>query len=88
MNTVTRSKMPDADIELEITGARADWGTLRLSGPGRLRLTSDSIVVDTNGSETFVVEYEELHGGSWRTGELSMYGEPGNVVVELGVPVS
>ena len=82
VNTITRPKMPDADIELEITAARADWGTLRLSGPGRLRLTSDSIVVDTNGNETFVVEYGELHGGSWRTGELSMYGEPGNVVVE------
>ena len=82
MNTVTRSKMPDVDIELEISAARAEWGTLRLSGPGRLRLTSDSIVVDTAGSDTFEARYEELHGGSWRTGELSVHGEPGSVVVE------
>ena len=82
VNTATHSKMPDADIELEISGVRADWGTLRLSGPGRLRLTSDAILVDTTGSESFVARYEDLHGGSWRTGELSIHGEPGNVVVE------
>ena len=54
--------------------------TIRLTGPGRLRLTIDEALVDAEG-RYLAVPYAELHGGSWRTGEITLFGLPGNMVL-------
>jgi hypothetical protein len=73
--------MPERDLELEATSILVDWGSIRLIGPGRLRLTSDSLQLEATGGE-WAVEYPALHGGTWRTGTLTVHGEQGRAIVE------
>ena len=73
--------MPDQDLEFDVSTVRVEWGDLRFSGPGRLRLTSDDARVEAGG-ESLVASYRELRGGGWRPREITLHGEPGTVVLE------
>lgn len=73
--------MPDQDLEFDVTAVRVEWGDLRFSGPGRLRLTSEEASVEAGG-ESLVMSYRALRGGGWRQREITLHGEPGTVVLE------
>jgi hypothetical protein len=74
--------MPDRDLEWDVTSLRVEWGTLHVTGPGRLRLTSDAVTVDVASGETLTAAYSEIRGGGWRTAELALHGAPGTMVFE------
>jgi hypothetical protein len=73
--------MPDRDLEVDATGVLVEWGSIRLIGPGRLRLTSNAMSLETT-SGTWDASYEELRGASWRTGSLTVHGAQGRAAVE------
>ena len=56
--------MPERDLEVDAASMLVEWGSIRLIGPGRLRLTSEVIALDVTGGawEAF---YHELRGASW-----------------------
>jgi hypothetical protein len=72
--------MPD-EIEVSATSVIVDWGGMQLAGPGTLRLTSDGMIVESTGSKIRAT-YRELHGGSWKTGALTIHAAPGHAAVE------
>lgn len=74
--------MPEADLELMVTSASGHWGPAQLSGPARLRLTSDAVVIEPAAGAALSVPYADLQGGGWRTGTLALHGEDGSVTVE------
>lgn len=83
MTTAFRPKMPDEDLELDVSRMLVEWGTIRLTGPGQLRLTSEALLVEeaaTGG--TLLARYEEIRGGGWRTGSLTVHGAAGTAVFE------
>ena len=69
------------DLEVAATSVLVDWGSVRLIGPGRLRLTSEAIALDVTGG-TWQASYAELRGAGWRTGSLIVHGDPGRAAVE------
>ena len=69
------------DLEVAATSVLVDWGSVRLIGPGRLRLTSAAIALDVTGG-TWQASYAELRGAGWRTGSLIVHGDPGRAAVE------
>jgi hypothetical protein len=73
--------MPERDLEVDATSILVEWGSVRLIGPGRLRLTSDSLQLEATGGG-WTAEYPELHGGAWRTGTLTVHGAQGRAVIE------
>ena len=73
--------MPERDLEVDATSVLVEWGSVRLIGPGRLRLTSDAVTLEASGG-TWQASYHELRGAGWRTGSLTVHGDPGRVVVE------
>jgi hypothetical protein len=81
--TVFRSTMPEPDIELDVSNVLVDWGTVRLTGPGQLRLTSEALLVEATGG-TLVALYSEIRGGGWRTGSLTVHGAEGKAVLQSG----
>jgi hypothetical protein len=74
--------MPEPDLAVDVSSALVEWGALRLSGRGTLRLTSDTLQLEVPGGDLLVARYDELRGGGWRTGVLTVHGETGNAVVE------
>ena len=76
--------MPDDDIEVDATNLVVEWGALRLSGPGLVRLTSDILEFQSRAGGTLRMDYEELAGGAWRTGSLTVHGGAGSVHIEAG----
>ena len=74
--------MPDEDVEFDVASIRAEWGTIRLSGRGRLRLTTEAVLVDAAEGASLVVPYVEVRGGAWRAAQLEIHGEPGSVTLE------
>ncbi len=74
--------MPDADIEVDVASLLVEWGTLRFTGKGTLRLTSDALHLESPGVGSISARYAELRGGGWRTGALTVHGNAGNAVVE------
>lgn len=75
--------MPDRDIELDIPSMLVEWETFRLAGPGTLRLTSDTMLLEAATGGTLVALYAELRGGGWRTGSLTIHGA-GRAVLQSG----
>ena len=73
--------MPDRDLDADVTSVLVEWGSVRLIGPGRLRLTSDALRLEATGGD-WAVTYPELHGGAWRMGMLTVHGPQGRAVVE------
>lgn len=73
--------MPERDLEVDATSVLVDWGPVRLIGPGRLRLTSERIVLEATGG-TWQASYDELQGAGWRTGSLTVHGDMGRAAVE------
>lgn len=74
--------MPEPDVEIEASRLLVEWGTVRLAGTGMLRLTSDAVVVDATAGGSLRATYQELGGGAWRTGSLTIHGEAGNATIE------
>lgn len=74
--------MPEPDIEVEVSSALVEWGTLRFTGQGTLRLTSEELHVDSPGGGSLRARYGELRGGGWRTGVLTIHGDGGSAVIE------
>lgn len=74
--------MPDADIEVDVASVLVEWGTLRFTGRGTLRLTSEALHLESPGGGSLRARYAELRGGGWRTGALTVHGDAGNVVIE------
>lgn len=74
--------MPDRDIEVPVTLVKGEWGPVRLTGAGRLCLTSDAVFVEAAGGDTLLAPYDELRGGGWRTGALTIHGAQGSAVLE------
>ena len=74
--------MPDRDIEVPITLVKGEWGPVRLTGAGRLCLTSDAVFVEAAGGDTLLAPYADLHGGGWRTGALTIHGPQGSALLE------
>ena len=74
--------MPESNLDFEASSIRVEWGSLRLDGPGMLRLTSDELFVEARQGGALRVRYEDLNGGSWRTGSLVVHGTDGNAVIE------
>ena len=73
--------MPERDLEVDATSVLVEWGSVRLIGPGRLRLTSDALALDATGG-TWQASYQELRGAAWRMGALTVHGDQGRAVVE------
>ena len=73
--------MRERDLEVDATSVLVEWGSVRLIGPGRLRLTSDALALDATGG-TWQASYTELRGAAWRTGSLTVHGDQGRAVVE------
>lgn len=74
--------MPDRDFELAVASVKVEWGPLRLSGPGRLRLAVDALTIEMAGSGPLLTRYAELLGGGWRSGAVSVHGKAGSVTFE------
>ena len=74
--------MPEPDLDIDASNVRVEWGNVRLAGPGVLRLTSEELLVNATGGGMLRARYEELRGGGWRTGSLTIHGEAGSAVVE------
>lgn len=82
--------MPDAALEWTVSSASGRWergeGTggeaLRLAGPARLRLTSEGVAIDAAHGASLRIRFDELEGGAWRTGVLTLHGPDGSVTVE------
>ena len=73
--------MPERDLEVDATSVLVEWGSVRLIGPGRLRLTSDAVTLEATGG-SWQAPYHELRGAGWRTGSLTVHGDQGRVVIE------
>ena len=73
--------MPERDLEVDATSVLVEWGSVRLIGPGRLRLTSDAVTLEATGG-SWQAPYHELRGAGWRTGSLTVHGDSGRIVVE------
>jgi hypothetical protein len=69
------------DLDVDATSVLVEWGSIRLIGPGRLRLTSEAIALEVTGG-TWQASYDELRGAGWRTGSLTVHGEQGRAAVE------
>ena len=67
--------MPEPDLDLSAANVRVAWGSLRLEGPGVLRLTSEALLIDLATGGSLRVRYDDLRGGGWRTGVLTVHGE-------------
>jgi hypothetical protein len=76
------TQSPDAEVEFMVTTVSGTWGTDRLSGPARVRLTSDAILVDASHGASLRLALAELTGGGWRTGTLTIHGAAGSVSME------
>ena len=74
--------MPERDIDLAVSNVRVEWGALRAEGPGVLRLTSEELFVDVAKGGSLRVRYDDLRGGGWRTGVLTVHGDGGNAAIE------
>jgi hypothetical protein len=74
--------MPEPDLEIDASNVLVEWGHVRLTGPGTLRLTSQELLLDARIGGTVRARYEDLRGGAWRTGTLTIHGEPGYVAIE------
>ncbi|HEY5545331.1 MAG TPA: hypothetical protein VIK50_04705 [Gemmatimonadaceae bacterium] len=74
--------MPEPDIELDVTSVLVEWGTLRFTGRGQLRLTSEALLVEVAAGGVLSAPYAELRGGGWRTGSLTVHGAAGTAVLE------
>jgi hypothetical protein len=74
--------MPEAALELPVSNVVVDWGSLRISGPAQLRLTSDAVEIQTAAKGTWIARYEELRGGGWRAGAMMLFGKPGSATME------
>lgn len=74
--------MPDEDVEFDIASVRAEWGTVRLNGRGRLRLTSVAVLLDATEGGSLALPYAEVRGGAWRSAQMDIHGEPGSVTLE------
>src|SRR6185503_19744446 len=73
--------MPERDLEVDATSVLVEWGSIRLIGPGRLRLTSLAVELDATGG-SWQASYDELQGAGWRRGSLTVHGDQGRAVVE------
>jgi hypothetical protein len=73
--------MPERDLEVDATSVLVEWGSIRLIGPGRLRLTSEALELDATGGR-WQASYDELRGAGWRRGSLTVHGDQGRAVVE------
>jgi hypothetical protein len=78
----SRSKMPEPDLEIDASNVLVEWGHVRLTGPGTLRLTGQEVFLDARVGGTVRARYDDLRGGGWRTGTLTIHGEPGYVAIE------
>ena len=74
--------MPEHDFDISASNVRAAWGSLRLEGPGVLRLTSEELLLDLATGGSLRVRYDDLRGGGWRTGVLTVHGNGGNAAIE------
>ena len=74
--------MPEPDLDLAASNVRVAWGSLRLEGPGVLRLTSEELLLELSQGGSVRVRYDDLRGGGWRTGVLTVHGEVGNAAIE------
>lgn len=74
--------MPEPDLEFDASNVLVEWGSFRLIGPGVLRLTSEELVLSTKVGGALRTKYEELQGGGWRTGVLTIHGRQGRAVIE------
>lgn len=68
--------MPENDLTAALTSVEGTWNDLSLSGPGRARLTSAALIVETE-SGVIEVAWSDIGGGSWRTGTLTVHGPGG-----------
>lgn len=84
--TGSRSATPDPaarrDPDVVLSRVTGTWGTLRLSGPARLRLTSDALLVDAAHGASLRVALAEISGAAWRTGTLEIHGDDGHVTMD------
>jgi hypothetical protein len=76
--------MPEPDIEVAAERVLVQWGLLRLTGPGTLRLTRDAMTVEAPAGGMLRAPYSDLRGGGWRTGTLTVHGNAGTVAIESG----
>jgi hypothetical protein len=73
---------PERDLELALRSVTGHWGPWRFSGPARLRLTSDALVLDSPHGESFHAAYGDLTGAGWRTDSLVIHGDAGRIQME------
>lgn len=75
--------MPDAaDVEVMVSATAGQWDGQRLTGPARLRLTSDAVLLDASQGASLRARYADLHGAVWRTGALTIHAAAGAATVE------
>lgn len=74
--------MRERDLEVPVARVVVNWGPLRISAPGQLRLTSESLVIETASHAPLMTRYTALRGGGWRTGAIILHGAPGSLTFE------
>jgi hypothetical protein len=74
--------MPERDLEVTVGRVILEWGSLRMTGAGQLRLTSDALVIEAAAHDPWQARYADLRGGGWRAGAIIVHGEPGRVILE------
>lgn len=74
--------MPEPDFDITASNVRVEWGNLRLDGPGVLRLTSEELLLEVAQGGSLRVRYDDLRGGGWRTGVLTVHGDAGKAAIE------
>lgn len=74
--------MPDERDQIPLTMVSGTWGRPVPAGPGVAHLRSDALHVLDRSSGVLMIEFGALTGGSWRTGRLTLHGNPGALVLE------
>ncbi|HEX6315512.1 MAG TPA: hypothetical protein VFZ73_11660 [Gemmatimonadaceae bacterium] len=73
--------MPDDFVEVGASSMLVEWDSIRLTGPGTLRLTTEVLLVEAEAGSVRA-PYDALRGGAWRTGILTIHGERGSVAIQ------
>lgn len=73
--------MPEPEVEVPFATAIGRWGPMAITGPGQLRLTSETLTIDAPGGSVRV-RYADLDGGGWRTGAISIHAGADSATIE------
>jgi hypothetical protein len=74
--------MPDESLHVAVTRIDGSWGAARHSGPARLSLTNEALLIEGPAGESVRLAWIELSGGALRSGALTLHGASGSATLE------